>query len=209
MGLWRGGEQFLFDLVVDCQDWSDNFWQCISDVFRELFEEVVNQVTEDHVDGVIVEFGVCNDIKVSDETRSNECSSSAWWSHRRQADQSFKFHELKVFSVVPSFVVHVLSDQLNWRLCSVLLLFGHVEIVHEDDALFTDGRSVDTFSEFVQFSVDCVLCLVAAGLGTKHHSNILILFAQLFINKLANVKRFTCTRWSHIQYMLFIGNQKL
>jgi hypothetical protein len=85
---------------------------------------------------------------------------------------------LEIFSIVPTFVIEVLADEFDGGLCSVLLLLGHVEVVDENNASFADGRSVDSLAQFVQFAVDGILGLVAAGLCAEDHADVLILFAE-------------------------------
>lgn len=42
---------------------------------------MVNQVTENQIDCFVVELSVSNNVEMPNETRSNEGSSSSWWTH--------------------------------------------------------------------------------------------------------------------------------
>ena len=59
---------------------------------------------------------------------SNDRAAAAWRSHGRDKDDVFNLFEwlFLVLAVVPTLVVHPLSQQLKRWLGSVLLLFGHV-----------------------------------------------------------------------------------
>jgi len=51
-----------------------------------------------------------------------------------------------VLAVVPVTVVNPLSQQLNRRLCAVLLLGRHVQIVNKRNTLLTERRPVHALS---------------------------------------------------------------
>ena len=51
-----------------------------------------------------------------------------------------------VLAVVPVSVVDPLSQQLDGRLCAVLLLGRHVQVVDKHDALLAQRRSVHAFA---------------------------------------------------------------
>ena len=44
--------------------------------------------------------------------------------------------------VEPVALIDPLSDNLDGRLGAILLHHGHVEIIHEDTHLFTNGRAI-------------------------------------------------------------------
>ena len=122
------------------------------------------QSVEDLFNRDLVQIGVSNQVEVPDDTVGNGGSPSARGSHHCEHDDVLNFHELEVFSVVPALVVEVLSQKLERRLGPELLLFGHVKVVHKNDALFPDWRPVYTLSSFLNFRVDCVLSLICACL---------------------------------------------
>mmetsp|Transcript_24763 Transcript_24763/g.85438 ORF Transcript_24763/g.85438 Transcript_24763/m.85438 type:complete len:233 (-) Transcript_24763:151-849(-) len=70
-------------------------------------------------------------------------------------------------AVVPSSVVHPLSEDLNGRLSPVLLLRRHVQIVHEDDARLAQRRPEDALAPLLELGVDDVLGLVRRRLRGK------------------------------------------
>ncbi len=100
-----------------------------------------------------------------DESVGDESSSSSGWSHGDQHQQIFEFHKLEGFPVIPSAVIKILTNKLNWRLGTISLLFRHVQVIDEHDTFLTDWWTVVTLSSFFHFTVDGVLGLVGSSLG--------------------------------------------
>jgi hypothetical protein len=70
-------------------------------------------------------------------------------------------------SIIPSLVVHPLSKDFNWWLCTILFLLWHVQIINEDDESLTCWWAINTFSSFFDFRINCILCLIFSSLGWK------------------------------------------
>jgi hypothetical protein len=204
-----GRQQLNSHLIVHLNNRLDDLLFRIPDGFAELSIEVAHELSENRFDGFLVEIGVGDDIEMSHDSVGDKGATSSRRTHRCQDNKSFQTHPLKVFAVVPALVVQVLSDQFDGRLSSILFFFGHVHIVNKDDALLTDGRSVDSLPEFVYLIVDSVLGLVASGLCRKDHRDILILISQFFGEKLVDVERFSCPCGSAVENVLFIADQQL
>lgn len=68
-------------------------------------------------------------------------------------------------TIIPAGVVHVLTEDLERRNGTPLLLFRHIEIVDEQNELLTNWRSVDTFAPLVEATIKLILSLVGAGLS--------------------------------------------
>ena len=58
---------------------------------------------------------------------------------------------------VPSCMVHVLAQQLDWRLGPILFHLRHVEVIHQDHLLLAYGRPVDAFAPLLQLAINDVL----------------------------------------------------
>ena len=104
----------------------------------------------------------------------DEGPASAGGAHGAQDDQVLQLHVKEGLPVVPAFMVHVLPDQLDGRLCPEGFLLRHVEVVDEDDALLADGGTVVALATFLHLAVDGVLGLVGAGLGREGEGYVLI-----------------------------------
>ena len=82
---------------------------------------------------------------------------------------------LGILEVVPAALVEHLTQDLDGRLSSVLLYFGHVQIVDEDNNLVAETGSENTVSSLVELAIDDVLNLVAMGLCRETDLNRLVL----------------------------------
>ena len=65
-----------------------------------------------------------------------------------------------IFSVVPMADIEPLSEELDGRLCAVLLLGRHVEVVHEHDTLLAHRRTKHALATAVQLRHNYVLRLI-------------------------------------------------
>jgi hypothetical protein len=88
-------------------------------------------------------------------------AATAGWAHSGNKDNILQLHEIFGGSIVPSFMVHPLSKQLNWGLCKVLFFLGHVQVINEVNKFFTDGGTVDTFTTLVKLLIDSILSQVS------------------------------------------------
>lgn len=105
-------------------------------------------------------------------------------------------------------MIEILSNEFNWRLCTVFFLLGHVEIVYEDDALLTDRRSEDTLTPLFEFGVDSILSLISRCLCTECEGNVLICFGKTRREERVCVERFTSTCWSREADVEVISEEK-
>ncbi len=71
-------------------------------------------------------------------------------------------------------MIKILSDKLNWRLGTICLLFRHVQVINEYNALLTDWWAVVTLSSFFHFTVNGILGLIGSSLSRKDQTNVLI-----------------------------------
>jgi hypothetical protein len=98
-------------------------------------------------------------------------STTSWWTHRRYEEHVFNPIEwlLLRFTIIPSLVVHVLSEKFKRRLCTVLLFFWHVEIVDENSVLLAHGWSVNTLAPLIKFLIKVILSLIGRRLSRECH----------------------------------------
>lgn len=71
---------------------------------------------------------------------------------------------LVVLSIIPTFLILKLSQDLNWWLRLEEDLW-HVEIINKDNALHSESWTEVVFSSLVKFHINDVLNLVAMSLG--------------------------------------------
>ena len=71
-------------------------------------------------------------------------------------------------------MVEVLTNQLKRRLCTISFFLGHVEVIDENYAFFTNRRTIIAFSSLLHFAVDGVLGLIRSSLSRKRKRNVLI-----------------------------------
>ena len=57
----------------------------------------------------------------------------------------------------PSCMVHVLAQQLNGWLSSILLHLRHVEVINQYDLLLAYGRSIHALAPLLQLAINDVL----------------------------------------------------
>ncbi len=86
--------------------------------------------------------------------------------------------------VIPSFMVHPLSDNFNGRLSTVHLQCWHVEIIDEEHKFFTKWRTKYPFTTFIKFRINNIL-----------DTQIAVLQSITFINN-----NYTCI----VLYMLYM-----
>ena len=96
--------------------------------------------------------------------RGDRVSAAARRTHRRRELHVDELSHRELGPIVPSLVIHKLTEELDGRLRAVLLQLGHVQIVDEDDGALADRRSEDTLTSLVELRVDDVLNLVGVCL---------------------------------------------
>jgi len=82
---------------------------------------------------------------------------------------------LVVSQIIPAALIEHLAEDLNGRLCAVLLDLRHVEIIDEDDDLLAHAGAEHTSSSLLKLIVNDVLNLVAASLSGETDLNELVL----------------------------------
>jgi hypothetical protein len=89
-------------------------------------------------------------------------STTTWRTHSANEDDIFNFHErlFLALSIVPTLMVHPLSEQLDGWLSTILFFLWHVEIINEDHETFTWGWSIDSLSSLFKFLIKGVLGLI-------------------------------------------------
>ena len=142
---------------------------------------------------------------------SNVTPSTSWWSHGGNEDDILNFHEwlFLLRSIIPTFVVHPLSKDLDWRLCTVNFLLGHIQIINEYDESFACWWSINTFSSLFKLLIKSILRLVCRGLSRECNWNVLVFFWKLIGKENLNVHCFASACWTWAENMLFMCEKKL
>ena len=130
----------------------------------ELSQIETHQGAENTIDNVSRQICVGQHIIMSHQTTCNIGTTSSWWTHSAQNNQVFQSHKEKGLSVIPSFVIHVLPYDFEGRLSSECLFFGHVKIINKNDAFFTNGRTIVSFSSLLHLAVNGILSLIDSSL---------------------------------------------
>ena len=65
--------------------------------------------------------------------------------------------EQQILAIVPAPLVEPLAQQLNGRLCAVLLALGHVQVVYVDDEPLACGRAEYTLAPLVHLRIQQIL----------------------------------------------------
>ena len=101
----------------------------------------------------------------------NRVPTSARGAHGTNPRHVLDLKILSDLAVVPTLVIHVLTDQLNWWLCSVLFTHGQVEVVNEDNELAPNWRAIDALPPSVELREYQILGLVGGCLGRESEKN--------------------------------------
>mmetsp|Transcript_20678 Transcript_20678/g.31621 ORF Transcript_20678/g.31621 Transcript_20678/m.31621 type:complete len:466 (-) Transcript_20678:2095-3492(-) len=117
---------------------------------------------------------------------------------------------LRGVDIVPSGIVHPLSEQLDRRLGSELLLLRHVEVINEDNSLLAVLRTVDTLSLLLHLAIDDAFCLVGRGLGREAERVVgPLLVVEVFLEHGVNSDRLSSTGGTHEQDVLGVEEKSL
>jgi len=93
---------------------------------------------------------------------------AAWGLHGSAVSDSNSLAELLLaVKLVPSIVVHPLSEKLNGWLGAINLFLWHVEIIDEDDGVLSKRWSPDALTTPVHASVNDVLSLIGRCLSRE------------------------------------------
>jgi len=140
----------------------DNLANGSADSLRETSDESTEDLGEDHGDVLLAQIGIGQEVEMSLEPLGKGGSTTARWSHSRNEDDILDPHErLLLFgSVVPSLMIHPLSDELDWWLGTILFLLWHVQIINENDEPLAGWWTINTFSSLLELLVEGLLGLV-------------------------------------------------
>lgn len=92
---------------------------------------------EDLRDGLAIELVAVHHVEVPHETRRNAGPSSTRRTKCCKDKDVFYLHELLILAIVPTLVVHELSQQFDRWLSTVFLLLRHVQIINKDNVLLS------------------------------------------------------------------------
>lgn len=108
-------------------------------------------------------------VKVANVSIADNISRWLHSSDKRHFDGSSEVL-LRRVDVIPTTVVHPLSQQLDWRLCTILLFLWHIQIVDENHAVLAKRRTVEALSLLLHTRVDDLLSLICSRLGGESQS---------------------------------------
>lgn len=117
------------------------------------------------------------------DTRGDEGPASSRGAHRcdeNGVDDLFEGFFL-VFVLVPSALVQVLPQQLDWGLGTVLLLGRHIEVINKEDAVLLGLWAVLSLTNFVKLAVNDILGLHRGSLRGETQLNRHVLLSGEFV----------------------------
>lgn len=115
---------------------------------------------------------------------------------------------MQSLAIIPTFVVQVLSDELQGWLGPKGLFLGHVEVVDEDDALLANGRTIVSLPPLLHLGVDRVLSLVGPRLGRKSQRNVLVGVSEPGGQQFGAVERLASPGGAESQHMVIPSEQE-
>ena len=124
----------------------------------------INDLAEDTTHALLVEAWARNDVEVPGEARSNWIFTSSGRTHRSNNHNIRDLLQLVplVSVVIPLFMVHPLSKQLNRRLSTLVFNGWHIHIIYVDDQLFVICRPQVPPLLFLEFVFNLLLGEVCA-----------------------------------------------
>mmetsp|Transcript_51844 Transcript_51844/g.121547 ORF Transcript_51844/g.121547 Transcript_51844/m.121547 type:complete len:201 (+) Transcript_51844:5001-5603(+) len=161
---WRG-QQVVQCLLEYIDGGIDHGWEQLLHTFIEDCEEILGDHIENVFDGHIRQVRVRRRAVVPLESLCDESSSTAGRSHGRNHDHINDVELHKLLPVVPTSVIMPLSDKLDRRLCPVVLLERHVQVIYKQHHLLPCRWSIDSASPLLKLRVDQVLQLVHVRLS--------------------------------------------
>lgn len=131
--------------------------------------------------GLILEVSVCHNVKVALESLGDHTSASTWGTHCSYEDDIFNSlpRTLFILAVVPTSVVHPLSQKFERGLSTVVFLLWHIQIINENDELLANRGSIHSLSSLFELIIKIVLSLICRGLSRECNSQSLIFFGKL------------------------------
>mmetsp|Transcript_23989 Transcript_23989/g.77974 ORF Transcript_23989/g.77974 Transcript_23989/m.77974 type:complete len:397 (-) Transcript_23989:780-1970(-) len=169
VALGRGWEQVRAHNVVHLHrgggDGADN----AREIGRELLRNRrVQNCGEDELRGLVRHVGKPEEVEVAQKAVGDRVAAAPGRAH---ATDELDVHNLaegaRRTPLVPTLVVHPLTQQLDRRLRKVFLTHRHIHIVDEHDILFAGRRTEDALAALVHLAIDEVLRLVGGGARGK------------------------------------------
>lgn len=123
-------------------------------------------------------------------------AAAHWRQHGRHKVNSLEIPQFLCIEIIPSSVVHPLSQQLDRRLRSKYLLLGHVQVINEDHNLsLASVRPVLTFTPSgADLAVDKSLDLVGVGLSRKGCGQVgIVVVVVVGVELVCHVDGLACT----------------
>mmetsp|Transcript_8240 Transcript_8240/g.18063 ORF Transcript_8240/g.18063 Transcript_8240/m.18063 type:complete len:649 (-) Transcript_8240:407-2353(-) len=164
VGLGGRGAQFLQDGVVQLDGGFDQTGAVELHLLLERPQEVGQDGGEDESERVVRHVYVVDDVEVPVEAGRHVVAPAPGGPaghHEYHIDDP---PELQRLAVIPAHVVEPLAQDLDGRLRAVLLLHGHIDVVHEDDELLARRGPVHALAALLRLRVDQVLRLVGRRL---------------------------------------------
>ena len=93
---------------------------------------------------------------------SNFTSTTTWRTHSTNKDNIFNSVEWLFFalSIIPTMMIHPLSQKFKRRLCSIFFFFRHIHIINEDYEFLSYWWSKDSLSSLFKFIIKVILSLI-------------------------------------------------
>ncbi len=164
----RRGQKSLYDVAV-------HFYRCRGHYIaqRAYFVFKVQKLLIDHRAEYAFDFGLLrkchvNQIESALQTSWYCLSSTARRSHRSHQKYVLDVLDQLFLSIVPEAKVQPEAYEFKWRLGSVRVLCGHVEVVHEVDKLLATDRHIDALRTLFHSCFNYVLHIVGRRLEHTH-----------------------------------------
>ena len=96
-------------------------------------------ITDSSVNGfhnTLRRLSVIEHMEGRNDTRSNHSSTTTGFSHSGDQLKVLNNVRLEFLSVVPESGVNDLTDELNWRLSTIVIFSRHVEVINESNSFF-------------------------------------------------------------------------
>ena len=126
MGLSWNWLQLFFNSVVNNLGRIDYLCSTRFNIITKNSEEFIDDLTENHLNTIRVELVVSNYIVVTLEALCENTSTTTGRTHSRYENNVLNLHVFLSESVIPSFVIHPLTKQLNRRLSAVFFFLWHI-----------------------------------------------------------------------------------
>jgi hypothetical protein len=101
---------------------------------------------------------------MSEQSRSDSISTTTWWSTSANKHGILDLLENELFSVIETTGIDGLTEQFTRWLRSISIELWHVDIIDEEDHLFTSGWTEKCLSLSFEISLKGSLKIVGGGL---------------------------------------------